>query len=376
MAKLTKEEIVTLQVLKNKGETNRAIAHRLSVTEGTIRYHLRRQANGVTDGRKKQCLIETLGLEQVVDHWWQLQSDMLPKDRSPNIQQLWCLLVEEHEYSGSYKSVRKYVRSKYQPAKLRPFRRVETPAGAQTQSDWLEAKVDIGQGSPEPIYGFLMTLSHSRMTAVVWSRSMNQLAWHRVHNEAFKRLGGVAAVNRIDNLKTGVAHGAGPWCEINESYRAYARTMGFHVDPHEVRQPQQKGKAERRVGAVKRLDLQRSFSSLDELQQYTDEQLSRDAQLRKCPVTGNSVFETWQTERQLLRPLPTTLPEPFDLIRTCPVHNASSRVPSASTCDRDGLFGELLSRGRTAASTEEGCPVESDASEAPQVHVVEFDGAG
>ncbi len=320
MAKLTKEEIVTLQVLKNKGETNRAIAHRLSVTEGTIRYHLRRQANGVTDGRKKRCLIEKLGLEQVVDHWWQFQSDMLPKDRSPNIQQLWCLLVEEHRYSGSYKSVRKYVRSNFPAAKLRPFRRIETPAGSQTQSDWLEAKIAIGQGLPEPVYGFLMTLSHSRMTAVVWSRSMNQLAWHRVHNEAFKRIGGVAAVNRIDNLKTGVAHGAGPWCEINESYRAYARTMGFHIDPHEVRQPQQKGKAERRVGAVKRLDLSRRFASLDELQQYTDEQLRRDAHTRLCPVTGQSVFDTWQSERELLRPLPATLPEPFDLIRTCPVH--------------------------------------------------------
>jgi hypothetical protein len=48
----------------------------------------------------------------------------------------------------------------------------------------------------------------------------------------------VAAVNRIDNLKTGVSHGAGPSGEINESDRAYARTMGFHIDPHEVRQPQ------------------------------------------------------------------------------------------------------------------------------------------
>jgi len=149
---------------------------------------------------------------------------------------------------------------------------------------------------------------------------MNQLAWHRVHNEAFGRLGGVAAVNRIDNLKTGVSHGAGPWCEINASYRAYARTMGFHIDPHEVRQPQQKGKAERRVGAVKRLDLSRRFASLDELQQYTDEQLRRDAHTRLCPVTGQSVFDTWQSERELLRPLPATLPEPFDLIRTCPVH--------------------------------------------------------
>ncbi len=154
---------------------------------------------------------------------------------------------------------------------------------------------------------------------------MNQLAWHHVHNEAFKRLGGVAAVNRIDNLKTGVAHGSGPWGKINESYRAYAQTLGFHVDPHEVRQPQQKGKAERRVSAVKqRLDLKRSFASLEDLQSYTDDQLDRDARARKCPVTGKSVYETWQAERTLLRPLPVTLPEPFDLIRTCAVHKDST----------------------------------------------------
>jgi hypothetical protein len=158
------------------------------------------------------------------------------------------------------------------------------------------------------------------MAAAVWSRSMDQLAWHRAHNEAFRRLGGVAAVNRIDNLKTGVSRGGGPWGQINACYRAYARTMGCHIDPHEVRQPQQKGKAERRVGAVKRLDLSGRFATLDELQAATDAQLLRDAQSRLCPVSGRSVFETWQSERELLRPLPALLPEPFDLIRSCAVH--------------------------------------------------------
>jgi hypothetical protein len=39
---------------------------------------------------------------------------------------------------------------------------------------------------------------------------MDQLAGHHVHNEAYRRLGGVAAVNRIDNLKSGIATGCGP----------------------------------------------------------------------------------------------------------------------------------------------------------------------
>ncbi len=309
---------MALQVLKEKGESNRAIAKRLGVTEGSIRHHLGRQ--GVRDGRAKPSLIDQLGLEQVVEHWWRSQVESLPCGRPPNVKSLWMFLIDDHHYPGSYKSVRKYAREQFAAPKKRPFRRVETPPGAQTQSDWLELTIDISERDPVKLYGFIMTLSHSRMTAVVWSRSMNQLAWQRVHNEALLRLGGVAAVNRIDNLKTGVSRGSGPWGEINPCYQAYARTMGFHVDPHEVRQPQQKGKAERRVSAVKRLDLRQRFDSLEHLQRYTDNALSRDASIRVCPVTGQTVYQTWLAEKQLLRPLPMTLPEPFDLIKHCDVH--------------------------------------------------------
>jgi transposase len=328
VAKLTKEEIVTIQVLKETGETNQAIAGRLGVTEGAVRYHLRRKKAQATDGRKKVSLIEQLGLVQVVEHWWQTAQEVLPGDRPPNVQELWTFLADEYQYTGSYKSVRKYVREHFPAPQRRPFRRIETPPGAQTQSDWLELAIDI---SDEPsdrtsaagltkLYGFVMTLSHSRKTAVIWSRSMNQLAWHHVHNEAFLRLGGVAAVNRIDNLKTGVSRGAGPWGEINASYQAYARTMGFHVDPHEPRQPQQKGKVERQVGVTKSLNFRQRFTSLEHLQQYTDQRLAADACTRLCPVTGHTIAATWAAEKPLLRPLPQTLPKPFDLVKTCRVH--------------------------------------------------------
>ncbi len=320
MAKLTKDEIVTLHTLGQKGQSNRAIARQLNVTEGAVRYHRRRHVAAATDGRKKQSLIESLSLVEVIKHWWQTQLDLLPVGRSPNVNKLWQFLVHDYQYVGSYKSVAKYVRGAFEKPKLKPFRRIETPPGAQTQSDWMEQNVTI-DGVLTKVYGFVMTLSHSRMTAVIWSPGMNQLAWHHVHNEAFQRLGGVAAVNRIDNLKTGVAHGSGPWGKINDSYSAYARTMGFHIDPHEVRQPQQKGKVERRVSATRnRLDLTQNFASIEELQAYTDRRLNEDAKTRQCPVTGKSVFDTWQDEAKLLRLLPATLPQPFDLIRTCAVH--------------------------------------------------------
>ena len=322
--KLTKEEVVTIEVLRQTGETNQDIAARLGITEGAVRYHLKRQVDKARDGRSKPSLIEELQLVEVVDQWYADQLASLPQGRPPNLHVLWSYLVDQYAYSGSYKSARKFVRERYPAPIKRPFRRIETPPAAQVQSDWLETQVRLldhaGCVSIVKLYGFVMTLSHSRKTAVIWSERMNQLAWHHVHNEAFKRLGGIAAVNRIDNLKTGVASGSGVWGEINTSYAAYARTMGFHVDPHEARQPQQKGKVERRVGAFKRLELGRVFTSIAELQTYTDETLQRDSVVRKCPVTGDSVHATWLIERELLRPLPATLPLPFDLIKQAAVH--------------------------------------------------------
>jgi hypothetical protein len=150
---------------------------------------------------------------------------------------------------------------------------------------------------------------------------MDQLAWHHVHNEAYRRLDGVAAVNRIDNLKTGIARGCGAWGHINEQYRVYARTIGFHVDACEVRSPEQKGKTERRVGDCKGLDvLGRRFDGLGGLQAWTDADRAARAIKRICPATGLSVAASWEAEKPFLRPLPALLPEPFDTVKTAPVH--------------------------------------------------------
>ena len=42
--RLTAEEVVTIQVLSKKEVATRAIARQLCVTEGAVRYHLRRKA--------------------------------------------------------------------------------------------------------------------------------------------------------------------------------------------------------------------------------------------------------------------------------------------------------------------------------------------
>lgn len=327
MAKLTREQIVTIGVLQQRGQSASETARILGVTEGAVRYHRRRAQDGAADGRRKSSLIEQLGLDRAVDHWWQTQAEHLPQERPPSVQLLHEFLRAEFAYFGSYKSVRKFVRTRYGRPAVRPFRRIETPPGAQSQSDWGEFRgVDLGDDDGlTTVYAFVMVLSHSRKEAVVWSRSLDQLAWHHVHNQAYRRLGGVAAVNRIDNLKTGVARGCGAWGQINEQYRVYARTMGFHVDACEVRSPEQKGKTERRVGDCKGLDVQgRRFDGLEELQAWTDADRAARVIRRICPATGLSVAASWEAEKPFLRPLPEFLPEPFDLVKTAPVHKDCS----------------------------------------------------
>jgi len=140
------------------------------------------------------------------------------------------------------------------------------------------------------------------------------LSWIDAHNQALTALKGVAEYARIDNLKTGVADGVGPWATINPGYQSYARQMGFLVDPCLPARGDHKGKVERRVRDIQWLQIADSevFSSLESVQHASDERRVERAQKLVCPVTGRSMYDTWLDEMHLLKPLPMTLPVPFD----------------------------------------------------------------
>jgi len=311
--RLCREEVVTIEVLARKGQNHCEIARTLGVTEGTVRYHLRRAVSGAKDGRRDRPY-EAESVAAVIAAW---HADRKDHDRPVNVRELYEHLVTEYGYASSYRSVLRYVRSHYPRPRIRTYRRVETPPGAQSQTDWGEyPRVDVGSG-PEPLHAFVMVLSHSRMPAVVWSRREDQLSWLTCHNGAFRRLDGIAAVNRIDNVKTAIARGAGAWGTIHPTYRAYARAVGFHIDACAPGQAQAKGKVESKV-RLSRLRVspeRRRFDGLEDLQAWTDDQLARWARQARCPATGETVYDSWRAERERLRPLPI-LPEPFDVAVT------------------------------------------------------------
>ncbi len=305
---------MTIKKLHAQGVPNTEVARMLGVSEGSVRYHVRRQAQRAEDGRRSAQRSCVADLHEAIVAW------LASCEGRMNLAALHDHLVEEYDFTGSRRAVQRYVARSFPRPRIRARRRVETPPGAQAQVDWAEFRDVWLGGQRTTLYALHMQLSHSRFGAIVWSRHKDQLSWQSAHNDALRRLGGVPATLRIDNEKTAIARGAGSWGEINSSYRRYAQTVRFHVDACERGCPEHKGKVERRIRDHRfGLDPRhRHWNDLAELQEWTDRKYQASAARRRCPATGRSVLESWAAERACLQPLPV-LPEPFDVIVRRPV---------------------------------------------------------
>lgn len=316
MAKLSERDLVAMDVMQERGRSMRSIAREFGVDESTVRYRLARLRAGSEDGRGRQA--EACARWDAVISAW-IAEQAAREGRLDPVRDLYDRLVTEHSFGGSYKAVLRYVRRRMGRPPIRPIRRVETAPGAQAQVDWFERlPVRVAAlGERRHLDAMVVSLSHSRMFAVVWASARSLLWWLGCHNRAFTRLGGIPWTVRVDNVKTAVAAGSGPWAKLNDGYAAYARQLGFVVDPVRPYKGSDKGKVERRGRDVRALlaplrDV--CFVSLEDLQAATDARVEARSKRLTCPVTGASVFDTWQAEREHLLPLPPTLPEPFDLI--------------------------------------------------------------
>jgi len=297
-----------------RGVSVRAAAGQLGVSEGALRFRLKRLASGAPDGRRDR-VSALAGFERAVTAALESLADTARVGRPVQGRLVYEALVRDHGYGGSYGALIRYLRRVRGVPVVRALRRVETPAGIQAQHDWFEQPVRIA-GTLETLYGLLGTLSHSRGDAVWFGRRMTQVAWQAGQAALFRRYGGVPRWVRIDNLKTGVSAGAGPTAVLNPAFQTFARVCGFQIDPCRAAQASDKGKIERRVRGLRdaAADLfAQDWPSLEHFQSAMDARLLALHQRRRCPVTGTSVAEALAAERAALQPLPV-LGEPFDLV--------------------------------------------------------------
>ena len=229
-------------------------------------------------------------------------------------QQLYAALVREHGFAGSYQAVQRYLKRRFRTP-IQAVRRIETPPGVQAQHDWFDVVGRIA-GVECMLHGLIGILSHCRATFVWVSLTQTQLAWQAGHLALFARYGGMPLWVRIDNLKTGVARGAGATAVLNPAFATFATQCGFTVDPCRARTGSDKGKVERTVrtdrGAFADLFLA-EWPSLAALQTALDVRAAELHARRRCPATGATIAEALAAEQRVLQPVPA-MHEPFDCV--------------------------------------------------------------
>ena len=110
--------------------------------------------------------------------------------------------LRERGYGGGYTVLTDWLRPQRQAARTVAVRRFETPPGKQAQVDWGHLGTVEMDGEERKLWGFAFTLGYSRtmMAEAALDQKLGTLL--RMHEEAFRQLGGVPEEILYDRMKT------------------------------------------------------------------------------------------------------------------------------------------------------------------------------
>jgi len=223
---------------------------------------------------------------------------------------VWQELVERHGFTARYASVQRFVRRLTETAPPEARVVIATLPGE-------EAQVDYGDGPMvrHPVTGqyrrvrlFLLTLAHSRKSVRLLTWKSSTKIWAQLHEDSFRRLGGVPATVVLDNLREGVLEPDVYDAVLNPLYRDVLAHYGCVGLPCRVRDPDRKGKVESGIAHTQKALRGLRFETLEEAQAWLDRWDERWADTRIHGTTKRQVAAMFADERPHLRPLPI---EPF-----------------------------------------------------------------
>lgn len=303
-----KQSIYTL--LKQEKHSHRSIAKLLGINRKTVDNYARScSQNGPIPpagsevengpippagkaGRKSQCE----PYHETIFNW--VDKEGL------SAQRIYQDLISEYSFTGSYDSVKRYVR-KLSATSAVPYRRMEVLPGK-------EAQVDFGQGAPVEADGkkkkphvFCISLSNSRAgydEVVCHQTTENYI---RALENAFRHFGGVPETLVIDNLRAAVKNPDWFDPELNPKIIEFAKHYNIVILPTRPYTPEHKGKVESRVKYVQDNALKgRIFNSIEEQNKYLRDWNRNIADTRIHGTTKRQVQKAFEDEKPYLQKLP------------------------------------------------------------------------
>jgi transposase len=222
-------------------------------------------------------------------------------------------LVENHGYSGSYSSIRRFLANKHR-ANPEVWVRVETGPGEEVQIDFGYAGMmkDPATQQMRKAWCFVMVMCHSRHQYVEFVFNQTIAMWVGCHIRAFKWFGGLPKRVVIDNLKSAVIKSLLEDPVFSAPYRDMALHYGFLIRPCRPRTPRHKGKVESGVSYVKNNFISaQTFVDIGDANRRVAKWVLEYAGLRKHGTTAQQPLERFRAvEKSALLPLPL---HPFTL---------------------------------------------------------------
>jgi len=305
--------LIAIQTLLRRGATQREIERFTGVDRKTIRRY-QRVANspGVATGAdtavdqipppRPPAAGATISACEPHRAWIEAQVEL-----GRNAVSIFQDLVETHGFARAYNSVKRFVATLRRRAPER-FDVLEFLPGEEAQVDYGQGALTLWRpGRYKRPYLFVMTLKFSGKSfrKVVWKTS--QEIWARLHEEAFRVMGGCTRYVVLDNLKEGVIRPDIYAPELNPVYAAMLAHHGVVADPCRVRDPNRKGTVENAIQHTQGTALKgRKFESIEAQNEWLAHWEERWAAPRIHGRKKRQVAEIFREEQPHLQPLPAT----------------------------------------------------------------------
>lgn len=230
----------TVQTLLKNGVNISEISRQTGSDPKTIRKIRDKIAVGVITEPKisRRCILDEHKL-YVLELYQQGLSSQLIYQR----------IKSEKGLEVSYTTVKDYVRKKFKTAEV--FIPLLSPPGQEGQVDFGYAGFFSKNGKMVKVWIFAMVLSHSRYAYYEMVTDQTVETFIKCHINAFEFFGGVPAMVKIDNLKSGVLEASFYEPVLQKEYNDFLKHYNAGGVTCRVRRGSDKGKVESGVKYVK-----------------------------------------------------------------------------------------------------------------------------
>jgi hypothetical protein len=222
------------------------------------------------------------------------------------------LLADENQLELSYSTLTRWIREAGMRSSPRRSGEYRLAPGAESQHDTSPHRVVIaGKSVTAQCAG--LVLAYSRRLYVQYYPKFSRFEAKHFLLEAARFMDGTCPLCVIDNTSVIVADGTGADAIIAPEMAAFARTLGFRFQAHEVGHADRKGRIERPFFYLETNFLPaRSFSSFDDLNRQALAWCRDIANQKPKRTLGMSPEAAYLIEKPYLQPLPNVLPPVYE----------------------------------------------------------------